>query len=297
MNFNYACSNLQINPPFSEIDLKKAYRIMALKFHPDKHIPDTDKYYANKFAIIHESYEYLNAYLENNNKNKVEPELDYNSIFSNFLSSFFSNNSSDINNIIQIILTDCHNLSIKLFENLEKEKAIQIFEFINTYQHILYISKDTVDKIKDIVNQKIENDNIILINPSLRDLLSDNIYVLDFEDEKYFIPLWHDEIYYKNKKTNNDIVIKCIPELPDNISLDNNNNLIINVNYFIKDILSKDILTYTIGTLSFEIIVNKLKIQNIQQYLIKDKGISLIQPNDIYDNTKKGNVIFTIHLQ
>jgi hypothetical protein len=297
MNFNNACSNLQINTPFSDIDLKKAFRIMALKYHPDKHIPDTNKYYANKFRMIHESYEYLNTHLKHNSNIALDSDLEYNNIFSSFLSSFFSNNLPEINIIIQTILNDCRNLSIKLFEDLEKENAIEVFEFINTYQYVLYISKETVDKIKEIVNKKIENDNIIIINPSLHDLLSDNIYVLEFEDEKYFIPLWHDEIYYKNKKTNNDIVIKCIPELPDNISLDNNNNLIINVNYFIKDILNTEILTYSIETISFDIIVNKLKIQNTQQYLIKDKGISLIQPNDIYDNTRKGNVIFIIHLQ
>jgi len=296
MNFKKACSNLQINSPFSEIDLKKAYRIMALKYHPDKHMPDTNNFYTNKFKEIQESYEYLNAYLQNTNENS-NVDLDYNSIFTDFLSSFFTNGSSDVNNIIKTIISDCQNLSVKLFETLEKEKAIQIFEFINTYQHILYISKDTVEKIKEIINKKIENDNMIILNPSLEDLLNDNIYVLTFEEEKYFIPLWHDEIYYKNKKNNNDIVIKCIPELPDNISLDNNNNLIINICFSASDILNKDIYTYNIGNIAYDINVSKLHIKSVQEYLIKGKGISLIQPNNIYDNSVKGNVIFVIHLK
>lgn len=195
------------------------------------------------------------------------------------------------------IISDCQNLSVKLFETLDKDKAIQIFEFINTYQHILYISKETVDKIKEIINKKIENDNMIILNPSLEDLLNDNVYVLDFEEEKYFIPLWHDEIYYKNKKNNNDIVIKCIPELPDNISLDNNNNLIINASFSICDLIEKESVTYSIGNFTYDIMVSKLHITSNQQYLIKGKGISLIQPNEIYDNSKKGDVIFIIHLK
>jgi len=296
MNFNNACSNLQLNSPFSEVDLKKAYRIMALKYHPDKHMPDTNNFYTNKFKEIQESYEYLNAYLQNTNENSNK-DLDYNSIFTDFLSSFFTNSSPDVNNIIKIIISDCQNLSVKLFETLDKDKAIQIFEFINTYQHILYISKETVDKIKEIINKKIENDNMIILNPSLEDLLNDNVYVLDFEEEKYFIPLWHDEIYYKNKKNNNDIVIKCIPELPDNISLDNNNNLIINASFSISDLIKKESVTYNIGNVSYEINVNKLHIISNQQYIIKGKGISLIQPNEIYDNSKKGDVIFIIHLK
>jgi DnaJ-class molecular chaperone len=294
MNFNKACSILQINSTFSEIDLKKAYRIMALKHHPDKN-PNNQKESEEKFKEIQESYEYLNNYLQYN-KEKKDIKLDYNSIFSDFLSSFFTNGSPEINNIVTSILRDGQNASIKLFEKLDKDKAIKIFEFINTYQHILYVSKKTVDKLKEIINKKIENDNMIILNPSLEDLLNDNIYVLTFEEEKYFIPLWHDEIYYKNKKNNNDIVVKCIPELPDNISLDNNNNLIINVTFSISEILNKEYVTYNIGTISYDINVTKLHVKSIQQYLIKGKGISLIQSNEIYDNTKKGNVIFIIHL-
>lgn len=295
MNFNKACSILQINSTFSEIDLKKAYRIMALKHHPDKN-PNNQKESEEKFKEIQESYEYLNNYLQYN-KEKKDIKLDYNSIFSDFLSSFFTNGSPEINNIVTSILRDGQNASIKLFEKLDKDKAIKIFEFINTYQHILYVSKETVDKLKEIINKKIENDNMIIINPSLEDLLNDNIYVLTFEEEKYFIPLWHDEIYYKNKKNNNDIVVKCIPELPDNISLDNNNNLIINVTFSISEILNKEYITYNIGNISYDINVTKLHVKSIQQYLIKGKGISLIQSNEIYDNTKKGNVIFQIHLK
>jgi len=295
MNFNKACSILQINSTFSEIDLKKAYRIMALKHHPDKN-PNNQKDSEEKFKEIQESYEYLNNYLQYN-KEKKDIKLDYNSIFSDFLSSFFTNGSPEVNNIVNSILRDGQNASIKLFEKLDKDKAIKIFEFINTYQHILYVSKETVDKLKEIINKKIENDNMIILNPSLEDLLNDNIYVLTFEEEKYFIPLWHDEIYYKNKKNNNDIVVKCIPELPDNISLDNNNNLIINVTFSISEILNKEYVTYNIGSISYDINVTKLHIKSIQQYLIKGKGISLIQSNEIYDNTKKGNVIFQIHLK
>lgn len=295
MNFNKACSILQINSTFSEIDLKKAYRIMALKHHPDKN-PNNQKESEEKFKEIQQSYEYLNNYLQYNKEQK-DINLDYNSIFSDFLSSFFNNGSPEVNNIINSILRDGENASIKLFEKLDKDKAIKIFEFINTYQHILYVSKETVDKLKEIINKKIENDNIIILNPSLEDLLNDNIYVLTFEEEKYFIPLWHDEIYYKNKKNNNHIVVKCIPELPDNISLDNNNNLIINVTFSISEILNKEYVTYNIGNISYDINVTKLHVKSIQQYLIKNKGISIIQSNEIYDNTKKGNVIFQIHLK
>jgi len=269
--------------------------MLALKYHPDKHVPDTDKFYATKFKEIHASYDYLNTFLEENKElpSSVD-ESDYNSLFADFLSSFFTNNQPDVQSIIRTIIVDCHNLSIKLFENLDKEKAIQIFEFINTYQHILYISSETVEKIKNIINEKIENDNIIILNPNLDDLMADNIYMLDFEGEKYYVPLWHDEIYYKHK--NNDLVIKCIPELPENISLDDNNNILITVYDTIASVINMEYISCTVGKGVYNIPVRELKIQKTQNYVIKRQGISLIKPTNVYDNTDKSNIIFVVHL-
>ena len=292
MDFNTACLKLEINSPFSLSELKKQYRIMALKNHPDKHMPDDNGIYANKFKDINSSYEYLTTFLENNEEENIDMG-DYNSLFRDFLSSFFSNNQYEVHRIVSIIVNDCQSLSVSLFENMDKEKAIQIYEFINTYRHILYIPDDIVERIKQIINEKMQNDNIIILNPSLDDLLNDNIYMLEFEDEKYYVPLWHDEIYYKHKS--NDLIVKCIPELPENISIDND-SLIVNIRHSINDIINKDEITCNIGNTIYKIPINKLKIKSSQIYTIYKGGFSLIQTNDIYDNNIKGNVVFMIQL-
>ena len=62
MDFNEACLNLNLTPIFTSLELKKQYRMMSLKYHPDKHMPDTDGFYSNKFKIIAESYQYLHKY-------------------------------------------------------------------------------------------------------------------------------------------------------------------------------------------------------------------------------------------
>ena len=293
MDFNKACVELEINSPFSLSELKKQYRIMALKNHPDKHMPDIENIYTNKFKNIQMAYEYLNDFLEHDNEADNDIN-DYNSLFNDFLSSVFTNYNYDVHNIISIIINDCHTLSVSLFENMDKEKAIQVFEFINTYHHILYIPDNIVDKIKNIINEKIKNDNIVILNPSLDDILNDNVYMLEFEGEKYYVPLWHDELYYKHKS--NDLIVKCIPDLPENISI-HNDNFIIHIHQSIQDVLHKTHITYDIGPFSYDIPVDKLSIKTIQTYKIINRGFSIIQPNDIYDNSKKGDIIFIIHMK
>ena len=53
-----------------------------------------------------------------------------------------------------------------MIENMEKEKAIELFEFVNKYHRILSIPVETVNKIKVIINNKVENDNMIIIIPA-----------------------------------------------------------------------------------------------------------------------------------
>tara|TARA_B110000091_G_scaffold118188_1_gene127394 strand:- start:388 stop:1194 length:807 start_codon:yes stop_codon:yes gene_type:complete len=267
---------------------------MALKYHPDKHVPDVDHFYENKFKEINESYGYLNTHMERKDSEKSFDNDDYNSLFSDFLSSFFTNKQTDVQSILRTIIDDCQNISVKLFENMDKDRAIQIFEFINTYQHILYISSETVERIKKIINDKIEHDNIIILNPNLEDLLNDNIFMLEFEGEKYYVPLWHDEIYYKHN--NHDLVVKCIPELPEDISLDVNNNILVTLTDSISNIINRENISFHIGQRIFNIPVNELKIQKIQMYIIKKQGISIIQSNNVYDNTDKSNIVCNIQL-
>ena len=43
-----------------------------------------------------------------------------------------------------------------------------------------------------------KDDNVIILNPTLEDLLEGNIYKLDIFEKEFYIPLWHQELYYDN---------------------------------------------------------------------------------------------------
>ena len=58
--FIESCNELELKSPFSSDELRKKYRLMALKHHPDKNPSDQG---GEKFKKIHESYIYLNIHL------------------------------------------------------------------------------------------------------------------------------------------------------------------------------------------------------------------------------------------
>ena len=88
MDFNKACCILEIYGDFNENELRKAYRIKALKWHPDKNINNKDeaKY---KFQEINDAYKYL---LENSNfNNKTKYNFNEDSNYYNILNDFNNN--------------------------------------------------------------------------------------------------------------------------------------------------------------------------------------------------------------
>lgn len=306
MKFNDACLKLNIKYPFSKKQLTKAYHILALKYHPDKQSEINKKeIYTKKFQEINEAYEFLNKIIENDDVNDdvnanfsfEKNSFSYNFLFENFVQSIFNKNEieMDVQKILNILLTNCEKISIKLFEKMDKETCIKIYQFIVNYYHIFNIPNETVEKIKEILNKKVENDNIFILNPNLNDLLNDNIFVLEFEDEKYYVPLWHDELYYKHK--NNDLMIKCIPDLPENIELDDNNNLLMTLYFKLNNIIDKDEIEFEIEDKKFIINTDELKLKRIQTYIFKNKGISIINSSNVYDNNYKSNLIIKIYLQ
>ena len=109
----------------------------------------------------------------------------------------------------------------------------------------------------------------------------------------YLVPLWHNELYF-DSKDGNDIIVYCFPDLPENISIDENNNLLVNLNLNyenIKEIIENDEICITLGEHSFNIKTNNLFLRKNQLVRFNKRGISMINEEDIYNTSKKSNIL------
>lgn len=310
MNYNKACDNLGIdkNKKVTKEYLKKAYRMNALKYHPDK---NSSQDASIKFQQIHESYEYLMNSLEynifgmnmsnDNTDDNVDEEDSEHTGYSGILFSFLKNIMKTDGNtdglyyiIIDKISNTCEKKALELIQKIDKNKLVKIYEIIKKYGDFLHFSNEFIEKIHQVLNDKIKNDEYIILNPSINDLFANNLYKLRVNDFTYIVPLWHDELVYDN--SGNDIYVKCFPMLPDNVSIDEKNNIHIECKYDIKEILSKEYVEVNIGNNGFEFYTKELSVKPTQTIILKGEGISKINTKDIYDITKKSDVYLQIVL-
>jgi hypothetical protein len=308
MNYNIACENLGIDKKqkITKEYLKKIYRMNALKYHPDKNSsPDA----SIKFQEIHSSYEYLLKTLEYNNfgySNDAEENEDNEEAeptgYSGILFSFLKNIMKTDGNtdglyyiIMDKISNTCEKKALEIIQKIDKNKLLKIYEIIKKYGEFLHFSNDFVNKIQEVLNDKIKNDEYIILNPTIDDLFANNLYKLKVNDFTYIVPLWHDELVYDN--SGNDIYVKCYPMLPDNVSIDEKNNVHVECKYDIKEILPLEFIEINVGKQTFDIFTKELSVKKLQTIVLKNEGISKINTNDIYDITKKSDVYLHIVLE
>ena len=138
-------------------------------------------------------------------------------------------------------------------------------------------------------------ENIIVLNPTLKDLFNDNIFKLEVEEKVFYVPLWHHELYYSLQ--NKDLIVKCEPELEKNMWIDYKNNLYVLLEISIKDLLEKENYEFKIGEKLFKIEGKDLKIIKEKQIVIlKNEGILRINEEHMYDTSIRGDIYVEVLL-
>jgi len=287
MNYQKAIDTLDLSEPIDKKKIKQAYYKMAIKYHPDKSTENSQK-----FIEIKESYEYLNKHFET--PTDIEDDgyisllkkcihlLSPNTNWSNlFMDSTFKN-----------IINDCENISLKIFKGLDKQKSIEVFSFLSTYSDMFHISEQTLEQMEEILKEKRKHDNLVILQPSLNDLFEEKVYILKICDQEFYIPLWAHELSYDLKE--GDLIIQCDPILPDNIQIDDCNNIFINVKREISTILKEDII-FILGSNKFKIPSTQILIKTKQTFTLYNKGIPKFNQKDIFD-IKKANIYVNIYL-
>ena len=297
-------------------ELKRYYHIQCLLYHPDKNNINEDSTLI--FQNINTAYNILKDVVlldksydsdkGNSDVNSDGNSDSYNELimnFVNFIIKYCSNNDNathlkeditnlkiNANNHIKVIVAKLlDNFSVHILEDL----YINILKYKNNDLTNNDSTNNITEIIKEILKEKLSSHCIYILSPNLSNLINNDVYKLQINDDIIYIPLWHNELNFENN------IIKIEPLLEDHISVDNNNN--IHYNYYnsydnIIEMLKNSIGTIIIEleTMIFEILISELTFSKYQVHIMKKKGIPQINISNILDNTKKADVYFHIYL-
>ena len=275
MDIEEACNIFQIYS-FNNIDgntLKKKYYKLSLLHHPDKH--NNSRESNEKFKKINMAYELLKQEI-NEEDDFIENNVNYEYFLKKFLKKY--------DFIYHFILNNYENITKHIFEGIDKETAINLYHFLLNHKSILHISEKLIEKVKEIILDKYKDVTIYILNPSLNELFGDRIFKLEIIEKTFLVPLWHSELEFDK-----DVIVKCIPNLPENITIDENNNLIVNIKTKFSSLLEKNYINVNVNNLFIP--VNELFIKKEQYYIFKEKGISKINEHNMYNISSKADVI------
>lgn len=311
MNYKRACEILDIptdEPGYQPI-LKRQYRVKALLYHPDKNKSDDATF---QFQQVTSAYEYLLKYEgymdEDGSDYELDADIDNDIVYErvgkykDLLSSFIKNivAGETQSQLFSIILTRisgvCEATALDTLRKLDRHMLAKVYDVINKYGSSMHFGEGFIQKIEAIISDRMNADERIILNPTLDDLYENNLYRLTVNKQTYIVPLWHNELVYEN--STNDIYVNCNPMLPDNIEIDEKNNVKMQVSYKISDIWTVDTLHIQVGTQrTVPIKPSQLKLVSEQTVVFANMGISKINVKDVYDIKHKSDLHIQITLE
>ena len=322
MNVSEAYKILDINENEKEdIDqeiLKRKYRKQALIYHPDKNkSPDA----LQEFHKINEAYEILEKYYKYQDYELEleswyeDEETEYNiyqemfqrvpsgykTILLSFLHTivgreiFTGIQNKIFYKIIENISNSCENKAIEFLEKLDNEVLIKIYNVLDKIKNELHLSNMFLTKIEEIIQKKSKNTYRIVLYPILEDLFNNNIYKLIEEGQTYYIPLWMNELVY-DISGGGEMIVSCVPILPENIEIDEYNNIHVIKRYKIQEIWDQEDIEILVEKRKYVIKRSQLKVVHTQIIILENQGISIGNTKEIYDITKKSDIYLHIEL-
>jgi len=321
MNYPNACSILQIDPNKISLEvIRKQYKLLALKYHPDKN-DAADA--ADVYRKIKEAHDYLIEGLnESSNESdydesdydeedtdispaskiyqKIKESSSYIGIAVSFIETLYNNKNFQkqvFHPIMMRILLGCEDKGLQIFETMDKTRAQKVLNIISLYRDAFHISDDFLQKAQDILESKTDIIEVdverVVLNPNIDDLYNQSVFKLRIdENTSVLVPLWFSELIYEKENT----IVECIPELPEHITLDEHNNIHVRLSYLISDIWKRDIIEIEVGSRIFKILTRDLKLMRYQIFAHMNMGIPVPNEKNIFKTDKLSNVIIHVML-
>ena len=312
MNSRQAYKVLELEPGAAHETIRRQYKMLALKYHPDKNKAEGA---ADKYREIKEAHDVLCS--SGPSTGPLDPS---------FVSGWFSTGSSTyartaadffemiyndeqlqrrvFHPLLMRVVGSCEEKALDMFKKMEKKKARKLYDILILYQDTLHLSVDILVKIRGIVEapegeSTVEEgskeptiEDIVVLNPNIDDLLNQSVYKLKQEDGTIlFVPLWYRELEYDG------VFVDCLPTLPDNVGLDEDNNIHVNCALKVADLWDKDEVEVWVGSRAYNLDINRLRLVSKQVVQMEGLGIPVPNEADIFNVSRLSSVYAHVEIE
>jgi curved DNA-binding protein CbpA len=305
MNSQQAYKVLDLEPGAAYETIRRQYKMLALKYHPDKNKADGA---ADKYREIKEAHDVLCDKQSGPHtddwfsKYGLDKTALGSSTYARAASDFFEMIYNDeqfqrrvFHPLLMRVVGSCEEKAIDLFKKMEKAKARKLYDILILYQDTLHLSADTLAKIKETIEAPLSDSplgdssldikDIVVLNPNLDDLLDQSVYKLKQDNGQIvFVPLWHRELEYDG------VFVDCLPTLPDNVEMDEYNNIYVKCVLKVGDLWDKDGVELRIGTRAYNLDIGQLRLVSRQTVLVDGLGIPVPNEADIFNVSRLSNI-------
>lgn len=295
MDLQKACDILGITKEnFTAKEVKKAYYQKALETHPDKNKSDRS---SESFTQVQNAYTYLCNFDELNLDSCVhenEEPITYSDILSSFIKSTIGIEikSDQLASTLTQVKKGYEEATFKMFTEMDRHQSARLYAYLAQYSSVFGFSEEVLNRLKQELERKTSKDMFVTVEPSLTNLLDQQVYKLEHMGEFYFIPLWHDELEFE--LGDKQLVVIVNPKLPKNCWIDDSGTLHIRYDYSVIDALDKGYITIQVEDKTFSILSRDLTIKKEQTVCIRNKGIPCVDTSNIFAVGKLNHIY--IHL-
>ncbi len=267
---------------------------MALKYHPDKcKLPDAN----TRFIQIREAYALLSSFKLAPPDDDEEPDMSYASMFAAFVKNVVKvwKEPDENTRLYHLILVKavglCEKQALEYLRQIDRSKLAKVVMVAKMHADVFGFSSEFIAKLDRILSGETEETDIsldvsrIYLNPLLEDLLADNLYRLNWGEEQLIIPMWHHETSYDVSKTASgyDLSVCCVPVLPPNMELEEDNTLVVTVEYCAGKIINSGDVVVEVANKRLKIDVGELRLVREQWVVFEGQGVAAMNVEDVYD--------------
>ena len=272
----------------SIVVVRKQYKILALRWHPDKNkAPDA----ADRYREIKEAHDFL---MEGSFEQSSSFESSsYTSVASSFFETLYNNEHFQrriFHPLLMKVVNMCEEKALAFILRLDADRAHKLLCMIETWKTTLHFSDEFFAKVREHIDGV--HVRHILLNPNIDDLMQSNVYCL--QEEGLFAPLWHSLLEYEKE----GIIVHCLPELPSNMWIDEedeSNTLNVEVSETLENIWKTGNLEFSIGGEKKRVEMGNLRMQRFQIVELKGQGIPIPHTDNVFFDGDRGLV--RVHLR